>query len=517
MRFFLLILLLTGCAAPPAPRPERLNISFHSMPQTADPGKCGDFLSATLICMIFEGLTRSASDGSVDFALAKSVEISEDGLTYLFHLRPSFWSDGTLVTAHDFVKSWKRAIHPDSLSSYLFYPIKNAEKACKGDCGYDEIGLRALSDNALEVILDQKTDYFLSLTAFPSYLPAPSHAAIEISNEPSAFVSNGPFLLDSINTHSHLLLKKNSLYWNSRAISLDEIQISIISNEATAMRMFSQGELDCLGASISPILPDSIKSLKDKFPLQKFPMGATTFVALKNDHPYLKCRQLRQALALAVNRRELIERITQMEETPAASFIPPSLLSNQIRELYPLFDPIAAREHFALALQELRIAPEEISLTLSYSASELNTRLAQALQTHWKEVLGLNIELDAKEAHCFKELLYHREFDLALAFWIAQFLDPINILERLEDPKNWKNYSGWDHAGFREKIRLVRQGNERMRQIEDAEEILASEMPLIPLYHWSNLVLCNPRVQNLQVNPNGAILFEKATIPHPPQ
>src|SRR5690606_26248995 len=131
--------------------------------------------------------------------------------------------------------------------------------------------------------------------------------------------------------------------------------------------------------------------------------------------------------------------------------------------------------------------------------------------THWKENLGLEIALVGKETHSFKDLLYRREFEIALAFWIAQFLDPINILERFEDKGNWKNYPGWSHQGFQEKMERIRKGENRMQWIEEAEEILASDMPLAPIYHWSNPVLCNPRISNLQVSPNGAILFERAS------
>lgn len=506
-RPFILLLLLFSCCSSPSVQPERLKISFHTMPMTADPRKSGDFISATLICLIFEGLTRCEPNGSVSMALAESVEISADRLRYLFRLRPSFWSDGAPVTAGDFERSWKEQLNPESgsLSAYLFYPIRNAEKAYKGEASLDEIGIHALNDLEIEVILEEPTHYFLSLTAFPSYLPTPTHALSQFSSWTTPFISNGPFHIDSIESQSHLLLKKNNLYWKQNQIRLDEIQIAIVNNPTTALRMFSRGELDCMGGSISPFPSDALKTFSS---VQFFPMNATTFTAFKNDHPYLKNRHLRHALALAINRSEIVEKITQLGETAATRFIPPSLLSNQNRQLFPAFDPISAKEHLKLALEELHLSIQEIPLTLSYSASELNTRIAQALQTEWKEILGLNIALDAKEPQSFKDLLYRREFDIALAFWIAQFLDPINILERFADPKNWKNYPGWKNESFRQKMRLLGNDGDRLRRIEEVEEILAYDMPLAPIYHWSNPILSHPHIHNLQVTPNGAILFE---------
>ncbi len=489
------------------------------MPATADPRKSSDFTSATLICMIFEGLTRCLPDGTAEMALAEQVEISSDGLTYLFHLRPSAWSDGAPVTAGDFEKSWKTILDPASASpsAYLFYPIKNAEAAYKGLIPTEEIGIRAINDSILEVVLERPTSYFLSLTAYPAYLPVPSHAPDQIgswsagiSNQ-SQLISNGPFCLQSAQSKSHLLLQKNKLFWNPDRIRLDEIHISIVSNETTALQMFSNGELDWLGGATSPLPSDSMQTIRERHPLHFSPMAATTFCAFKTDHPHLSNRHLRQALSLAINRSDIVEKITQMGEMPATRFIPPSLVSNRNRILYQPHDPDLARLHLEKALSELGVEPEEIHLTLVFRSTQHDARIAQTLQTQWKETLGLKIALDRRELHSFKELLYHRDFDIALSFWIAQFSDPINILERFESRDNWKNYSGWSNEAFSNlvrstwtKIDLL----ERACLINQAEDLLAEEMPLAPIYHWSNMSLCNPHIKNIQTTPSGAVLFE---------
>lgn len=510
-----LMLLCAGCLSQPA-QPKRLNISFNTMPASADPRRSGDFISSTLICMLFEGLTRCLPDGNAEMALAETVEISRDGLTYLFRLRPSLWSDGAPVTASDFERSWKAALNPEapSLCAYLFYPIKNAEKAYKGQISPDEIGIRVLSDSLLEVSLEKPTPYFLSLTAFPSYLPTPSHALAQFQDwmTPSAppFISNGPFLLESIQSQSHLVLRKNGLFWNAKEIRLDEIQIAIISNETTALQMFSNGELDWLGGAISPFPLDSIQTIRDRFPLLISPMSATTFCVFKNEHPLLKNRHLRLALALSINRIDIAQKITQLGEIPATSFLPPSL--SQCRTLFQTFDPDLARWHLTKSMEELQIDASLIRLNLALSRGQLNTRIAQTLQTQWKEILGLEITLDVREPQSFRDLLFRREFDLALAFWIAQFSDPINILERFEDPKNWKNYPGWDHPEFRQQIGRVRDETDPLKRHEmilSAEEILADEMPLAPIYHWSNATLCDPSIKNLQTTPGGGVQFER--------
>ncbi len=517
MRILLLFLLLTCCSSPRAPEPQRLKISFNAMPVTVDPRKSSDFISSTLICMIFEGLTRCRADGSPEMALADHVEISSDRLTYLFHLRSSVWSDGTPVTAHDFEKSWKTILDPAHAnpSAYLFYPIKHAEASYKGLVSSDQIGIRAVNDSILEVVLERPTGYFLSLTAYPSYLPAPSHALDRIgrwtSGEQVPLISNGPFCLHSACSKSHILLRKNERFWNLDPIHLDEIHISIVPNETTALQMFARGELDWLGGAISPLPIDALQTIQDSPSLQFSPMAATTFCAFKTDHPHLSNQHLRQALSLAMNRSDIVEKITQMRETPATRFIPPSLSSNRNRLLYQPHDPELAKLHLQKALSELEIEPKEIHLTLSFRSTQLDARIAQILQTQWKETLGLTIALEQKEPQNFKELLYHRKFDLALAFWIAQFSDPINILERFENSENWKNYPGWNNEQFTKLVRSAWSQTDQLKRfslIDEAEDLLAEEMPLAPIYHWSNMSLCNPRLQNIQMTPNGAVLFE---------
>src|SRR3990167_3623734 len=141
--FLFVFLLLFACSHPPSPSRSTLQLAFHSSPSTLDPRKSGDFLSATLICLIYEGLTRSLPNGEVELALADRVIISEDGRFYTFHLRKAYWSDGHPITANDFESSWKAVLNPSfpALASYLLFPIKNGEKCAKGELSSDLLGV----------------------------------------------------------------------------------------------------------------------------------------------------------------------------------------------------------------------------------------------------------------------------------------------------------------------------------------------------------------------------------------
>jgi len=281
LRYSLVLLILTvllsACFKKPATDDiKRLRISFNSFPNTVDPRKSADFISSTLICMIFDGLSRNLPDGSVELALAERFVMSPDQKTYTFYLRQSFWSDGSQVTAFDFERSWKQILKPGypSLCPYLFYCIKNAENARNGRVEADQIGIKALDNVTLQVTLERPTPYFLSLTAFPSFVPTPPDVAIELDSisGSKSLISNGPFLISKIRPNAEIILKKNGGYWNCNQIKLDEIQISIIRNEMTAWELFEHGELDWIGGAISPLPSDSMNWIAKHYNIQHSPM-----------------------------------------------------------------------------------------------------------------------------------------------------------------------------------------------------------------------------------------------------
>lgn len=204
---FCCLLIVAGCARN-SPSHNSLKISFNIQPTTIDPRLASDFVSSTLVCMIYEGLTRCTPGNGVEAALAERVEISKDQKTYTFYLREAYWTDGTPITAKDFASSWKQILTSASSSSFLFYPIKNGERCAKKEVTADEVGIYPIQDRVLVVELEQPTPYFYSLTAFPSFLPVASHAPDD-SN-----VVSGPFQIEKMSHNNEIVLKKNGNYWN---------------------------------------------------------------------------------------------------------------------------------------------------------------------------------------------------------------------------------------------------------------------------------------------------------------
>ncbi|MBX7065669.1 MAG: peptide ABC transporter substrate-binding protein [Parachlamydiales bacterium] len=484
--FFLCLLLLTGCRTAQKPN-SQLNLAFNTHPTTTDPRKAADFISSTLVCMIYEGLTRCVPGGSVELALAERVEIKDN--FYVFHLRNAYWSDGNPITAFDFERSWKEIIGGPSPCAFLFYSIKNAEKCARGEGGIEDVGVRARDARTLVVELERPTPYFYSLTAFPSFLAAPKEQEIV----------NGPYRIEKIVHNSEIVLKKNERFWNRENIHIDQIHISIVPDEMTALQMFERGDLDWIGASLSPLPPDAIEKLGDQ--IQYIPSAASTICTFNTQQFPFQNKNLRKAFSLSINRNEIEE-----AQIPARSILPPVFSCQS----FYLHDPEGAVLYFEKGLQELGIERQDLEkLTLYFRSTQTEKRLAQTLQKQWKELFGITIQLAQLDFKTHAQKLQTKDYQISLASWIAQFEDPISILDRFKHSDHLKNYAGWENKAYIACLAASSISDNRIKLLAEAESILSDEAPITPIYHWSSPFLCSPRIKRMAASPCGGILFER--------
>lgn len=511
MRFWLLPLLLVsffvGCSkeTPLFQDPvHTLKTCFISYPVTADPRKSGDFISSTLVCLTQEGLTRCLPGDLVEPALAEKIALSEDKKTYTFFLREAFWSDQAPITAQDFVDSWSSCLDPEfpSLCAYLFFPIENA-KACKeGKLPLKALGVKALSEHTLQVTLERPCPYFLSLTAFPLYLPVPPQKeGISLSEK---LICSGPFCIEKVSAQESLLLKKNEHFWNKESIYFDALSIEIIPDETTAVYLFEQGELDFIGGGLCPIPLDAIEYLDRSSKLKELPMSATTFCTFNTDKRPFHHPLIRKALSFVTEKA-----ILPPKQTLATTLLPPSLISSKLEE------PLEARALFKKALQELHLKKEDLPrLTLTYKTGQAEEKIAILLQKAWKEKLGIWIDLQPLDPKTHLARLHNKDYDLAIASWICQYHDPLSILDRFTSKKLSKNYPSWESSEYQawiEKANETTNIKERNDCIEKASQILVEQTPFIPLYHWSSFYLASEELPKVPTTVNGGILFERFT------
>ncbi|MDP1834809.1 MAG: peptide ABC transporter substrate-binding protein [Chlamydiales bacterium] len=499
-----LLLLLTSCqpdATPKAPT-KTLRVGANDGPQSLDPRTGRALSDATILNMLYEGLMRLSPEGGIAPGMAETYEVSDDLRTYTFHLRDTQWSDGTPVTAADFIHSWASQLDPNFAAPNIFalYTIKNARAIKAGSLPPEQLGAKAIDSKTLVVELEEPTPYFLDLTAFYALFP---------TNQDNPQVTNGPFLLDHYTPNSELVANKSPSYWNASEVKIDSVIIAIV-DEHTALNMFESGALDWTGSPLSTIPPDAFATLAKADNLQVAPAAATHWLRFNVQRAPFNNVKLRRALAMAINRDELIQNVIQGRQVAAMSIVPSSPRWES-QELFQDNDLEASRKLFAEALQELDLTVDQLpTITIMYGYSERHHKLAQALQQQWHQALGIWIDLEAMESKLFYDKLKRQDYFIANGSWFADFDDPINFLSVFESKVNGTNNTGWESGEFRELLRLSSlQADPAQRQdlLRKAERILIEDMPVAPIFFYSLNYLKRPKLEGVSVSPTGIQLF----------
>lgn len=492
---------------------KELRLNFVHFPSSIDPRLSTDALSSTLSFMIYEGLTHLEPDGKVSLALAESFKISKDQKSYLFKLRPSYWSNGKPLTAYDFEDSWKQVLSPsfNSSAAELLYPIKNGEKIKKGECLVEELGVKALDAHTLLVELEYPTPYFLQLTAYPTYFPIPKgRGKVFLPSTHSEMITNGPFKLVLWKDKSEIKLQKNPYFWAEKEVKIEKIHIIHISDELAPLYLFEKNRLDWIGGYLSP-LPLSSLSHLDKLNILKTHQTLGTTLCLFNViKPPLHNLNIRKALSFAIDTALFDDGMTQLASD--------SLISSPFKEKKYSTDSVEnrgelARKHFALGMQELGILKKDFpTLTYSYFSTEVQRNVAMIMQNQWNKVLDLHVELEASEYKTLFSKLKKGNFTLAQTAWIGQYSDIMALLTRLESRECTKNFGKWEHPLYKDLIKQSYHTTPELRQkcIEKAKQILTEEFPIMPLYHFCLTYIQNPNLKNVTISPLGHPHFRKA-------
>jgi oligopeptide transport system substrate-binding protein len=529
MRFFMLLLgaacfLLSGCQPKPKGSEARkksesvLKINIQFDPQTLDPRKSRGLNDRILINMLFEGLMRTNRDGQADFALAETMELSSDLKTYVFHLRDASWSNGDPVKASDFVYAWKTALDPKfpSENAYQMYCIKHAKSIKNGERPLDDLGAWALDEKTLKVELEEPTPYFLELLTFTTFFPV--HTSMDLpglseDQRLAQLITCGPFQLLKWKHNDSIEVKKNEKYWDASVVKLSKISMCMVP-EDTELKMFESKELDWAGSPMGTLSTDVIGTLKEKGVLNFQPFLGTYFFRVNIKQPPFHLASMRKALALAINRKAIVDHITQGNQTPAVGLVPRTM------GLEPVSFSDAATEEakalFQKGLDEMGVTVQSLpEITLIYTSRQINHRIAQAVQQQWQEALGITVKLEAMEAKVYFDRLGQQDYQLASGNWIADYNDPINFLEVFKFNKASSNNTHWENEQY---IRLLDQSNlvghpeKRKEILSKCESILMQEMPIIPLYHMSMVYAKNDHLKEIVMSPIGNLDFKWAYL-----
>ncbi|KQL45632.1 ABC transporter substrate-binding protein [Brevibacillus choshinensis] len=466
----------------------RLNIG--SEPSTADPGLADDNISSMVVSSTFDGMTRKGPDGKFHEAAAEKIEISEDGLTYTFHLRDAKWSNGDPVTAQDFEYAWKRALDPQTASDYayqLFYLKKgadfNAGKATK-----DDVGVKALDDKKLEVHLENPTPFFLELTAFATYYPVNKKVAEanpKWAMEANTHVGNGPFKLETWAHKNKMSFVKNDSYWDKDNVKVDKIEVTMIEDQNTELSMFENDELDWAGGPFSTLPTDAIPALKDSGKFKVIPVANTYWYQFNIEKPPFNNAKIRKAFGYAIDRQAIIDNILQAGQIPATGLLPPTMAvkpDGYFRD----HDTALAKQLLAEGMQELGITKLP-PLTLIFNTSEAHKKIAEAVQDQWKQTLGVDVKVANMEFKVYLDTLDSGNYQIARRGWVADFNDPVNFIEIFRE-KRGNNNTNWTNDKYNELLQQAakeRDLEKRKQLFGQAEQILMDEMPVAPIYFYT--------------------------------
>ena len=499
-------------------------------PKTLDPGLNGATDGSDIINNTHEGLIRE-QQGKLIPGMAESWETSDDGKTVTFNIRRGLkWSDGSPLTAKDFEYSWKRAIDPATASEYgwlwKYTNVVGAYDAVEGKGSLDDVGIRAVDDYTFEVKLINPTDYFVSLSSFTTFNPV-KQAAVEAGPEgawaknPDIYVSNGPFVLTDYTIGDGLTLEKNQNYWNADKVKLERIEVKFIDDTATGYTAYQAGEFDYLNATSVPT--SEIPTLVAENPeFYIFPLLGTYYYNFNLDLEMWQDARVRRALTLAIDRKKITE-VLSRGNVPAAGFVPPGFPDHQGRDFFetsgtygiPLDDSGVAEAQRLLAEAGYPGGEGFPEFVMLYNTAEGHKLVAEMMQEMFKTNLGITTTLENQEWAVFQDTRKEGDFELSRGGWITDFLDPMGLLAIFQSDNTY-NDPNYDNQEYDKLVTRANEtvGAEHFEALYAAQDILMTELPVIPVYHYVDYMLSSPQVKGWTRSQLGSVDFSGASVQH---
>ena len=489
-----LLLCLPACR--PMPRADLVFLN-GAEPETLDPSLVTGQPEMRITEALFEGLTSFDDRGQVVPGVAEKWDISPDGRTYTFHFRPNArWSNGLPVTAQDFRDSWRRTLTPDTASEYAYqlYYIHNGRPFNEGSLtDFSQVGVQALDPGTLRVTLDNPTPFFLQLCASAPLFPMPLPTIQKWGDEwikPAHLVANGPYTLGAWRINDRIRLVKNPLYWDAAHVAMTTIDALPTSRAYTAFNLYDSGQADLMiDKQLTPLA--LIGDLSKRPDFHSAPFLGDFFVRCNVTRPSLRDPRVRQALAMVIDKRFIVEKITRAGELPAESFVPPGCAGYQSPPGLQ-YDPAGARR--LLAAAGYPGGKGFPLLTYLYNESETNEAIAVELQSMFQRELGINITLERQEWKVYLNSMNSLDFDLCRSSWVGDYDDPNTFLDMFVTGggNNRTGFASPVYDGLIASAAREADPAKRFDIFRKAEQMLVSDQaPIIPVYFWVGIQFYN--------------------------
>lgn len=507
---------------------QEISVTLGSEPKTIDPTLNNAVDGATMIIHAFEGLTKLDKDGKIVPGMAESWTMSEDGTKFTFTLRDAKWSDGQPVKAQDFVYSWRRAVDPKvgAEYSYQLYYIKNGAAINEGKAKLEDMGVKAVDEKTLEVTLEAPTAYFLEITSFPTLFPLREDIISKDpdgwATKPESYITNGPFKLKTWEHDSELILEKNNDYYDANSILPSAVKFMLIADDNAALAAFKNDEI--LFADSMPT--EEIQSLKDQGLLKIEPQLGTYFYAFNVTKKPFDDVKVRKALALSIDRQYIIDKIAQGNQIPAGAFVPSAIADVNATPDFratgkDYYDPSAGALETNITEAKKLLAEAGYAegknfpqVEFLYNTEGGHKAIAEAIQEMWKKNLGITIKLTGQEWKVFQQTRTDGNFQIARHGWLGDYVDPMTFLD-MWTSNSGQNDADWKNAEFDKQITIGKTSSdraERMKAMHAAEDLLMADMPIMPIYFYSDLIVISPKLKGYYGSPLGFKYFMYSTV-----
>ncbi|EAB4958580.1 oligopeptide ABC transporter substrate-binding protein OppA [Salmonella enterica] len=472
--------------------------------QSLDPHKIEGVPESNVNRDLFEGLLISDVEGHPSPGVAEKWE-NKDFKVWTFHLRKNAkWSDGTPVTASDFVYSWQRLADPNTASPYASYlqygHIANIDDIIAGKKPATELGVKALDDHTFEVTLGEPVPYFYKLLVHPSVSPVPKSAVEKFGDkwtQPANIVTNGAYKLKNWVVNERIVLERNPQYWDNDKTVINQVTYLPISSEVTDVNRYRSGEIDMTYNNM-PI--ELFQKLKKEIPneVRVDPYLCTYYYEINNQKAPFNDVRVRTALKLALDRDIIVNKVKNQGDLPGYSYTPPYTDGAKLvePEWFKWSQKKRNEEAKKLLTEAGFTADKPLTLDLLYNTSDLHKKLAIAVASIWKKNLGANVKLENQEWKTFLDTRHQGAFDVARAAWCADYNEPTSFLNTmLSDSSN--NTAHYKSPAFDKLIAdtlKVTDDAQRSELYAKAEQQLDQDSAIVPVYYYVNARLVKPWV-----------------------
>ncbi|MEY8352386.1 peptide ABC transporter substrate-binding protein [Lachnospiraceae bacterium 54-53] len=459
----------------------------------------------------FEGLLRLDENNEAQPALAESYDVSEDKLTYTFHLRDGLqWSDGTPLTAGDFVFSWLKQMSAEATNGYSFIMtdyIVNGAEYNEGKTGAEEVGVKALDDKTFQVTLKAPTPYFSRLTVLCQFFPLNEAYVTSKGDQYGLTAENmiycGPYVITSYDPAVGATLKKNDKYWDAENVKIDNAQVRVMKDASAALNAYLANELSQVALDSS-----NVAAYQNDPEFRSESEFRTEYLQFSLSNPVMANKNIRRAVSMAIDRETLAKAILADGSSPSIGLIAEGMYGDESKSFRELngnispFDPEEAKKYWEEGCRELGETPV---LTLLVRDDSVTKAAATYIQSELNKNLGIDIVIDTKTVQARNELMDNDNYMFASTAWGADYDDAMTYLDLWTNGTPYRgSYQNEEYNQLINDARVETDDAARLDMLLRAEKILVDDDVIVaPLYHRGSATLTKSNVKGLVNHPFG--------------